>query len=91
MAMDMFCETAQGAAAVTASTGGSPTKVASADGDGESKAPESLLDISRRQKGEGIARPWKIPSAVERGFEIPIAITDTFAVPELGKFRGSSR
>ena len=30
--------------------------------------------------------PWKIQSIVERGFEIPICITDTSAVPELGDF-----
>ena len=33
------------------------------------------------------ARPWKVPTAVERGYEIPICITDTAAVPELGNFK----
>ena len=32
-------------------------------------------------------RHWKIPRAVERGFEIPVCITAACAVPELGKFK----
>ena len=30
---------------------------------------------------------WQIPSVVEKGYEIPICITNTFAVPELGHFK----
>ena len=33
------------------------------------------------------ARPWNIQTSVERGFEIPICITDTTTVPELGHFK----
>ena len=31
--------------------------------------------------------PWRIPTCVEKGFEIPICVTNAFAVPELGKFK----
>ena len=31
--------------------------------------------------------PWRIPISVEKGFEIPICVTNAFAVPELGKFK----
>ena len=32
-------------------------------------------------------RPWKIPSDVERGYEIPIGIISTDAIPVLGDFK----
>ena len=37
---------------------------------------------------EGLGRiPWRTPAAVEKVYEIPICITDTHAIPELGEFK----
>ena len=83
MAADMFCDTSKAASAA----GAEASSQASAEGDESSKLvqpTQSLLEVMARQAG---ARPWKIPAAVERGFEIPICTTDTHAVPELGKFK----
>ena len=43
------------------------------------RAVENLAAMRRR--------PWKIPEAVEKGFEIPIMITNSFAAPDIGKFK----
>ena len=83
MAADMFCD----ASSKAASAGGAAASstAASAKGDGtetpSQPQPYRLHTMARRR-----AHPWKIPSIVERGFEIPICITDTSAVPELGNF-----
>ena len=82
MAVDRFCDTSTAASA----EGAEASSQASAEGDEtekRGKPPPSLLQGMARQG----ARPWKIPAAVEKGFEIPICITDTSAVPELGKFK----
>ena len=80
LALDMFCDTSKVVSAVASLT------VASAKGD-ETESPSqpraNLLHAMARQG----ARPWKIPNAVERGFEIPACITDTAAIPELGNFK----
>ena len=82
MAADMFCDTSKAASA----EGAEASSQASVEGDDSDKLgqpKQSLLQVMARQG----ARPWNIPAAVERGFEIPICITDTHAVPELGKFK----
>ena len=82
MAVDMFCDTSKAASA----EGAEASSQASVEGDDSDKLgqpKQSLLQVMARQG----ARSWNIPAAVERGFEIPICITDTHAVPELGKFK----
>ena len=83
MAVDMFCDTSSKAA--SAGGAAASSTAASAKGDGtdtpSQPQPYRLHTMARRQE-----YPWKIPSIVERGFEIPICITDTAAVPELGHF-----
>ena len=78
----MFCDTSKAASAGGAAA--SSTAV-SAEGDGtetpSQPQPRLLHAMARRR-----AHPWKIQNIVERGYEIPICITDTSAVPELGKF-----
>jgi hypothetical protein len=84
MAVDMFCDTSSTAASAEGADASSTA--ASAEGDETEKQGQpkpSLLQVMERQG----ARPWKIPAAVEMGFEIPICVTDTSAVPELGKFK----
>ncbi len=80
LALDMFCDTSKVASAEASLT------AASAKGD-ETESPSqpraNLLHAMARHDG----RPWKIPTAVERGYEIPICITDTAVVPELGNFK----
>jgi hypothetical protein len=83
MAVDMFCDTSHAASAQDAEAS---STAASTEGEGTEKLglpKPSLLQAMERQG----ARPWNIPAVVERGFEIPICITDTYAVPELGKFK----
>jgi hypothetical protein len=83
MAVDMFCDTSSTAASAEGADASSTAASAEADETEKPGQPKpSLLQVFERQG----ARPWKIPAAVERGFEIPICITDTSAVPELGKF-----
>ena len=89
MAIDMFFDTSVVAAAASATSASvAPVSVASADGDGAEvvgPAKESIAETVNRLP----RRPWTIPAVVERGFEIPIGITDTDAIPELGDFRWS--
>jgi hypothetical protein len=80
LALYMFCDTSKVVSAEASLT------AASARGD-ETESPSqpraNLLHAMARQD----ARPWKIPTAVERGYEIPVCITDTAVVPELGDFK----
>ena len=84
MALDMFCDTSKAASAGSADV--SPTAAAAETGDTEKivEPQESLREVMDDPKKR---KPWKIPAQVERGFEIPICITDTYAIPELGKFK----
>jgi len=83
MALDMFCDTSKAAPAEGAEAA---STAASADAEETEKLgqPKQTLLQAMRRKG---ATVWKIPPAVERGFEIPICITDTSAAPELGTFK----
>ena len=83
MALDMFCDTSKAASAGNAHV--SSTDAAADTGDTEKivEPQESLREVMDAPKKR---KPWKIPALVERGFEIPICITDTYAIPELGKF-----
>ena len=74
MAMDMFCDTS-----VAAPASGAEDKEIDDD-----QPKQSLLEVV---DGVNKGKPWNIPEQVERGFEIPICITETFAIPELGKFK----
>ena len=78
LTLDMFCNTASKAVSAEVSS-----TVASAKGDETENQPRANLLHAMARQG---ARPWNIKNAVERGFEIPICITDTAAVPELGIF-----
>ncbi len=83
LALDMFCDTSKAASAGGAAAS---STAASAEGDGtetpSQPQPRLLHAMARRR-----AHPWKIQNLVERGYEIPICITDTAVVPELGKFK----
>ena len=82
LSLDMLCDTSKAASARVAAAS---STAASAQGDGtetpSQPQPRRLHAMARRR-----AHPWKIQNIVERGFEIPICITDTSAVPELGNF-----
>ena len=81
-AMDMFCDTSKAASATDAEA----TTLASVEGDGAENLglpKQSLLQCMGSKGG----RPWNIPTLVEKGYEIPICIMDTFAIPELGNFK----
>ena len=81
-AMDMFCDTSKAASATDAEA----TTLASVEGDGTENLglpKQSLLQCMGSKGG----RPWNIPTLVERGYEIPICIIDTSAIPVLGKFK----
>ena len=58
-----------------------PVVVSAGDGDELEPAPISEV-IQALPKYQ-----WKIPAAVEKGWEIPIAITSTAALPEPGHFK----
>ena len=45
------------------------------------------MKMENQKTGDGKKRIWRIPETVERGFEIPICITDTEAIPEYGRFK----
>ena len=80
MAADMFLDAAAATAeAATAKTPGTDNNYA-----GMTCQPQrQAMDILQASK----KKPWKIPRAVERGFERAICVTNAFAVPELGKFK----
>ena len=77
MAIDLFLDTSK--LAVSAPAGGASSQDSEA-GD----APNlSVLEVAERQE----KRPWNIPEKVERGFEIPICITDLNTIPTPGEFK----
>ena len=81
LALDMFCDNSRPSGGLSAEA-----LAASARGDEtETNSPPrpSYLQAMARQS----ARPWKVPTQVERGYEIPICIIDTGVVPELGNFK----
>ncbi len=80
LALDMFCDTSLKAASAEASS-----TAASAKGDDTETPNQPRANPLHNVARQG-ARPWSIQKSVERGFEIPICITDTSAVPELGSF-----
>ena len=55
------------------------------EGPAQSKPQRRAVEIF---SGQG-RRPWQIPTAVEKGFEIPIVITSAnqWAAPDIGKFK----
>ena len=61
-------------------------KAASEIGDVIERGEQPALSRLEAMRKQG-ARPWNIPSSVDKGFEIPIAITSACAVPELGAFK----
>ena len=73
MAMDLFCDTSAVATAVAES----------ATGADDTQPKKSPVEVIRSQN----KKPWKIPEKVERGFEIPICLTDTTVPPQLGQFK----
>ncbi len=81
LAVDMFCNTASKAVSAEASS-----TVASAKGDETETPSQPRANLLHNVARQG-ARPWNIQTSVERGFEIPICITDTTTVPELGHFK----
>ena len=86
MALDMFIDTSR----VASATDVEATSTAAAVRDEEQEHDklalpgESLQELLKKSSSQ---RQWKIPAAVERGLEIPICITNTSVVPELGKFK----
>ena len=46
----------------------------------------SGLDLVQQACKKDAKRPWKIPTVVEKGYEIPIAIVDVRSTPEFGNF-----
>ena len=75
MAIDLFLDTSK--LAVSAPAGNSQ------DSEGCDAPGLSVLEVAERQE----KRPWNIPEKVERGFEIPICITDLNTVPTPGEFK----
>ena len=84
MATDMFCDTSQAASALGAEA--FPMAASADDGEETDKPGQPKASLQEVMERQG-ARPWKIPDGVEKGFEIPICITDTTVVPELGNFK----
>ena len=82
MAADMFLRSLpSGEAAETA-----PSSQEGADDlevEPQEKAQRRAVEIF----SERARRPWDIPNRAEKGFEIPIMITDGFVKPDLGKFK----
>ena len=75
MAIDLFLDTSK--LAVSAPAGNSQ------DSEGCDAPGLSVLEVAERQE----KRPWNIPEKVERGFEIPICITDLNTIPTPGEFK----
>ena len=72
----MFCDTSAEAATAAPHT------------DEVEETPDPVHTKSALEIAAGQAKKkWKIPTQVEKGFEIPIAITDASVVPELGNFK----
>ena len=83
VAVDMFCDASEATKAVSAERQ-SATKAASTEaGEEGASRPQpgrSVFEVIRGRE----TLPWRIPTCVERGFEIPICVTNAYAVPELG-------
>ena len=79
MALDMFLGCAAAVTAETAVDSEAAGDDAEHTGQPQRRAAEILETRGRR--------PWKIPHAVERGFEIPMLVTNSFSCPEIGKFK----
>ena len=77
MAIDLFLDTSK--LAVSAPAGGATSQ----DSEACDAPVLSVLEVAERQE----KRPWNIPEKVERGFEIPICITDLNTVPTPGEFK----
>ena len=76
MALDMFCDTSALAPTAAPLTDEGPEE-------GNPVTKKSALETARGQAKKN----WAIPQQVEKGFEIPIAITSADVVPELGNFK----
>ena len=79
MAIDMFMDTSKAASA----DGVEASATAECDDMETGQPAETRRQVLER---EG-ARPWRIPDVVEKGFEIPICITDLTVIPERGVFK----
>ena len=81
-ALDMFVDCSESQAK---SSAGTDSTAASALGDAEGSEKRAVpqASLAERVAVEG-ARKWNIPEAVERGYEIPICITNTDVAPSLG-------
>ena len=77
MAIDLFLDTSK--LAVSAPAGGASSQ----DSEACDAPVLSVLEVAERQE----KRPWNIPEKVERGFEIPICITDLNTIPTPGEFK----
>ena len=84
VAIDMFCNTSAGTASGDGGLASSGAEAADGNALEKPQVPKESLQETLKQRAE---RPWNIPLAVERGFEIPVCISAPFAVPELGKFQ----
>ncbi len=80
MALDLFCDMSKIATTDAAQVNG----VSGADGEeaGSASALAGLHGAARASK-----KKWRIPAVVEKGYGIPIAITNCNAIPELGQFK----
>ena len=84
-AVDMFCDASEATKAVSAERQ-SATKAASTEaGEEGASRPQPRRSVFEVILDRG-KLPWRIPTCVERGFEIPFCVTNAYAVPELGKF-----
>ena len=86
LALDMFCHTSHLAASAEPKGAAASLADASAEGDETEKLGRPKPSLLQVMQGQG-ARPWNVPVAVERGFEIPIAITDLCSPPQTGCFK----
>ena len=61
--------------------------VAASAGDGDDLDVSGIPIVSSEAVRALHRYPWKIPVAVDKGFEIPIAITSTATMPQPGEFK----
>ena len=83
VAIDLFCDPAVAAAAASADNlqATRPDTATEEDACGRG-AKRSVFELILA----GGPLPWRVPESVERGFEIPIYLTNAESVPECGKF-----
>ena len=89
MALDMFIDVSQVASKAEPASDVEAAARAAVHGEEQehdkfSRPKESLQEVLKKDPSK---RKWKIPAAVERGFEIPICISSAGTVPELGNFK----